>query len=408
MTAEKVYDLIIIGAGPVGLEAALYATKCDLDFLLLEKNEPCSALKEWGFVRMFSPAAMNFSPLGSKTLGLSADDSLWTGQQLKERYFDRLASLDSIANRIVTGFSANKISRRSLLKGALVGDENRARVPFLIYGQHEDGTEKYYSARSVIDSTGVYNCPNYLGPGGLPAIGEIENRSRISYHLRQIDSDESQSNHEHLMIVGSGYSACTMLAQVNDLTGDGSPMTAEWVATNNGQSPVTEFADDPLPERARLARLANEISRGANRSIEFRPGRWVQTIENGGNNGRAIITLVNDKGETSKSEVDHLYAMIGYRPDRSLYEELQVHECYASAGPMKLAAHLLGSDSSDCLAPLEGSDDLYNNPEPRFFIIGSKSYGRNSNYLIGKGHEQIQAVFKQITGDRNLNLYSLQ
>ena len=38
---------------------------------------------------------------------------------------------------------------------------------------------------------------------------------------------------------------------------------------------------------------------------------------------------------------DRVVANVGFRPDASLYQELQVHQCYASEGPMKLAAALL-------------------------------------------------------------------
>ncbi len=38
MSEEKVYDLIIVGGGPAGLSAAIYASRAKLDTLVLEKN----------------------------------------------------------------------------------------------------------------------------------------------------------------------------------------------------------------------------------------------------------------------------------------------------------------------------------------------------------------------------------
>ena len=35
---EKVYDLVIIGSGPAGLAAAIYAQRAQLDTLVLEKE----------------------------------------------------------------------------------------------------------------------------------------------------------------------------------------------------------------------------------------------------------------------------------------------------------------------------------------------------------------------------------
>jgi hypothetical protein len=89
--------------------------------------------------------------------------------------------------------------------------------------------------------------------------------------------------------------------------------------------------------------------------------------------------------------------MVGYRPDRSLYEELQVHECYATAGTMKLAAKLLSSNAgADCLEKIETGDDVYDNPEPNFYVLGSKSYGRTTNFLIAKGLDQLNTVFRRL------------
>lgn len=73
-------------------------------------------------------------------------------------------------------------------------------------------------------------------------------------------------------------------------------------------------------------------------------------------------------------------------------EELQVHECYPSQGPIKLAAALLGEASTDCLQQTAKGTDLLRNPEPRFFILGSKSCGRDSQFLMKIGIEQVREM----------------
>ncbi len=40
MILMKIYDLIIIGAGPAGLSAAVYATRSDMDTMIIERNAP--------------------------------------------------------------------------------------------------------------------------------------------------------------------------------------------------------------------------------------------------------------------------------------------------------------------------------------------------------------------------------
>jgi hypothetical protein len=104
-------------------------------------------------------------------------------------------------------------------------------------------------------------------------------------------------------------------------------------------------------------------------------------------------------------EVDRIIANVGYTPDNSLYRELQVHECYASLGPMKLAAALLGQSGGDCMQQTSHGPNTLTNPEPGFFILGAKSYGRSSNFLLRIGFQQVREVFTLITGKGDLDLY---
>ena len=85
--------------------------------------------------------------------------------------------------------------------------------------------------------------------------------------------------------------------------------------------------------------------------------------------------------------------MVGYAPDLSLSDELQFHACYATQGPMRLAAQLLAqAGSGDCLQISASDAEALRNPEPGFYVIGAKSYGRNPDFLLQRLPEQIEAV----------------
>ena len=88
-----------------------------------------------------------------------------------------------------------------------------------------------------------------------------------------------------------------------------------------------------------------------------------------------------------------LTALPGSVGDPDVYRQLQVHECWATSGPMKLAAALLGSASADCLTQERHGADTLRNPEPDFFILGAKSYGRNTTFLLRVGWDQVSDVF---------------
>ena len=43
MTEERIYDVIIAGAGPAGMTAAVYASRAEMDTLMLERGVPGGA-----------------------------------------------------------------------------------------------------------------------------------------------------------------------------------------------------------------------------------------------------------------------------------------------------------------------------------------------------------------------------
>ena len=66
---------------------------------------------------------------------------------------------------------------------------------------------------------------------------------------------------------------------------------------------------------------------------------------------------------------------------------------------MNLAATLLGSEGGDCLAQTSAGVDALRNPEPRFFVLGIKSYGRNNTFLLRVGWEQVEEVFSALDNE---------
>ena len=102
---------------------------------------------------------------------------------------------------------------------------------------------------------------------------------------------------------------------------------------------------------------------------------------------------------------DFILGHTGFRPDCTLFEELQVQLCYVTEGPVRLAAHLLQEQGGDCLNQTLPTEGLLATSEPDFFILGNKSYGRDPNFLLSLGLEQIRQLYCEISGDPALNLY---
>ena len=60
----------------------------------------------------------------------------------------------------------------------------------------------------------------------------------------------------------------------------------------------------------------------------------------------------------------------------------------------------IGAAGGDCLAQQPHGPETLVNPEPGFFLIGAKSYGRNSQFLLRIGWSQVDDVFGLLDGGR--------
>ncbi|HAA49510.1 MAG TPA: hypothetical protein DCE43_07305, partial [Planctomycetaceae bacterium] len=62
------------------------------------------------------------------------------------------------------------------------------------------------------------------------------------------------------------------------------------------------------------------------------------------------------------------------------------------------AAQLLGEASGDCLEQTDTELETLQSPEPNFFVLGSKSYGRDSRFLLRTGLRQVDIVTEHLVG----------
>jgi thioredoxin reductase len=421
MAVDTPAKIAILGAGPIGLEAALYARVLGYDVVIYEAgSQVAEAVRQWGHVRMFTPFGMNRSPLGltairaqDESYAPPGDDELLTGREWTRRYLAPLAQTDLLADHLRLSTRVMRVGKGEIHKEEMLGNEDRGDWPFRLLVRGPGGMERLEEADVVIDATGVFAAPpKWCGYGGIPAVGEmdIRERSAIEYRLPEIlGRNRSSYAGKHTLLVGAGYSAATNAVALAQLIRDDPKTRVIWITRREGPAaaggPITPITGDRLPEREQLARAANAVVVDPNSGISYWPGNVVEAIEQTGGGENHSFQVLLAGPQEGKYSFDRVIANVGFSPDRSLYEELQVHECYASLGPMKLAAALLESASADCLDQKTCGAKTLLNPEPNFYILGAKSYGRKSNFLLSVGLQQIREVFT-IIGDREtLDLY---
>lgn len=383
----------ILGAGPVGLEAALAASARGDDFAVFEGAPRAGGnVRRWGHVRMFTPWEMNVSPRMRAALPSAPDGPTTpTGGQLADELLAPIAALPRLAGRIHLSTRVLAIGREGLLKHEAIGDGQRARRPFRVLVARPDGSEAIVRADVVIDATGACAQPNRLGDGGIEAVNERAFEDRIDRALPDLAGDDRAARWagRTILLTGAGHSAQTAAGQLAALARQAPGTRVLW-AMRDPRPDWGAVAGDPLPARAALAKSAGALSAGASAAISVRTGCVTEALHSRGD--RIAVTLRN--GGPAELEVDRILALNGAVGDHALYRQLQVHECYATAGPMNLAAALLGeAGGGDCLRAAAHGPETLRTPEPGFFILGAKSYGRMSRFLLQTGWRQVDDVF---------------
>jgi hypothetical protein len=470
--------LAICGAGPVGLEAAITAIRTgQYDVTIIEKGQSiASNVEKWKHVSLFSPNSLNFSPTGLKILqemGAPQPDitAFPTGESFIEEYLSPLTRFITLSPlcTLLRCTEVLSISRGSLSKGQYIGNSpTRINTKFdiLVSKTDDGGVENMLcDFDAVIDATGSYGNPNWMGRGGIPAIGEraLRQTEDICYTIPSLSPLQSASNTEgsssngddetfssnllssnHFMrslsttdlplttaVIGSGASAITSLNYLR--RSESEKHRIVWItrraAGGGGGTAADEkglynrVANDPLPQRDQLYALGNSLASTSQNSaqneedVNFRyvGGVDILKVEKLSANHQATseapfrFRLTVTSSDTQRGaaptpfhiDVHNIVANVGYRPDTKLTEELQVHYCYATQGPMKLAASLMsaGGGGGDCLSQTSAGKDTLKNPEPRLYVIGMKSYGRGSAFLLKLGYEQVHHVLQLLEED---------
>jgi thioredoxin reductase len=392
--------LAIVGAGPIGLEAAASALERGFDVHVFERGEVGSHPIAWGHVHMFTPWRMNMGPASARLLARHgwtappADESP-TGAELAERFLAPLAATPELKSRVHEHSQVIHIARQATLKGERTGDPARAANPFRLLVRDSGGRENILRAFAVIDASGTYASPNWAGSGGIPARGELYLAPQMSYHCDDVRGLR-RARHEgkRTLVIGGGASAATTVAELAQLAAESPGTTVTWV-TRETAAFAGEVANDSLPARVALFAGAHALRTGSDPAVQWVGGAEVEGFEYNSATHKYRVAL-DVGGQARLEEADQVIVNAGFGPDNSLYRELHVHESYETRGPMKLAATLPAAETSHGTTTLAGDAASLSNPEPDFFILGAKSYGRNSAFLLQAGHAQVEEALSAL------------
>lgn len=375
MPQASPHSLAIVGAGPVGLEAAFLALDQGFDVHVFERGEVAAHPIAWGHVRMFTPWRMNLGPSTAEHLrrsGWQAPDpeACPTGLELAERALLPAAALPEIRERIHMHSQVVHVGRRGALKADHAGKPERRDFDFRLLVRDAGGRENFLHAHSLIDASGVYGSPNWAGDGGIPARGELYLAPQLSYHVDDVlGLRRERYAGKRTLVIGGGSSAATVAADLARLATEHAGGSVAWATREPLEALYPNDPGDPLEGRCRLADEARALLRGSHPGVSHVGGVWVEGFEFNSATHRYRV-LLRGEDRNHVEEVDQVIVNHGFGPDTTMLRELQV------AAPV-------------------GSEPLTSR-EPGFFVAGNKSYGRAGTFLLEAGYRQAADALTQL------------
>jgi hypothetical protein len=194
-----------------------------------------------------------------------------------------------------------------------------------------------------------------------------------------------------VVVVGAGHSAANVLLDLAELPGT----SIIWVTrSTNLARTFGGGTSDQLPARGELgAALKALVDAGR---VTLVTGFAVTTVSAA--EGAVILSGATDDGERTVGPADRIIVATGQRPDLSMTRELRL-DLDPALESVKALGPLIDPNVHSCgSVPPHGHRDLAH-PEPGFYTVGVKSYGRAPTFLMVTGYEQVRSTAAALAGD---------
>ena len=302
-------------------------------------------------------------------------DELLTGREMAERYYIPLSKSDLLADQVHLQTEVLAIGRGDLLKSDMSG-EDRAFAEFRMLvrddaASPEPAGRRIVLADVVIDATGTFSGHNWLGEGGIPALGELSAQRHIDYGIPDIlGADRPRFAHRHTLVVGDGHAAATSVAALDRLSRDAPYTQITWAVRRESGSggPIRRIPGDPWPARDRLAESANQLIQSVMGHLTFFPATAVQQIIWHEGLEKFQVGLSGEHG--GEIEVDRVIAAVGIAPTINSLPSCKwaktrfvcSNSAWPPAGEQPPDRHLLAT------------------AEPDFYVLGARVWVRFAIY----------------------------
>lgn len=405
--------VIVVGAGPIGIETALYARFLGYDVQLIDHGKVAGNVLKWGHLKMFTPFHRNSTSLGLAALRAQEPDlklpdpnAYLTGQQYANEYLVPLAKTDLIYDGVHVHSRIVSISRVQSQKDDLSSGEERGGDEFRVLIDSKSRGPWTARADIIIDTTGSHSLPRGLAPGGGSPIEPAEADDVIKAAWLDVSGKQQDSlRGKHVLMFGSGLEAAHLAIALEQLSLTHPETKLSWVTLpdEDGKPALRGFecaaVHSPSTELNELYSKASGLLKGASPAVVPIAAWGIERISRVPT-GALEVTLLTGFEETLARSCDLVIRANGMRPQWDFVDALRIERCGQTDGPKGCAAITLQSSET---RQWSGTDLL--TTEPHYYVLGSKSFGCREGFLLHDGYQQIRSLFALIGGRADLDLY---
>ena len=335
-------DLVVIGAGPAGISAALEAKKAGLDYVVIEKG-------------LIGNTIYNY-PVGLTVFSTTNELEFVEGDLKPAREKPTREELLSYYVRFVLENELNVRTEETVLGVERVGDKDDPAKPQSPKEEFKVVTDEgEYAARNVLFAIGAMDFPRKLNVPG-------EDLPKVHDHFRETYPWVKK----HALIVGGGNSAgeaALFLAQ------EGAETTlaifrSDWENTDPKHGCIKYWVKQPLEEELKEHCLNL-----------FFLGRVVEIREK-------EVELENENGERCVLENDVVFVLIGADADLTMLKSLGVETEYGKYGEV----------------PVYDADTFQTNV-PGIYVAGHFTNHRHIKGAIDAGRALIPKLAEALRGE---------
>lgn len=228
-------------------------------------------------------------------------------------------------------------------------------------------------------------------------MGEAQVRDAVSYGIPDVlGAQRSRFAARRTLVVGAGHSAANALLGLAELAAAEPATQLVWAVRSPSLQRVFGGGEaDALPARGQLGtQLRSLRDRGG---LEFVPGLRIVALHREA--GKISVDGHDTTGQPVRLEgIDQIICATGQRPDLGIAAELRLKldpwlESTEALGP------LIDPNLHSCGTVRPHGHRELSHPEPGFYTVGVKSYGRAPTFLMATGFEQARSVVAAIAGD---------